>query len=87
MVCDKSELGPHACTTQKSGMSTSGNVVGNSDLVNENLSKNYQLTEMRQDNIVVTDPASGTPDSSIDPIIIPETQLDPMIEPRLKKVM
>ena len=30
----------------------------------------------------MTDPASGTPDSSIDPIIIPETQLDPMIEPR-----
>ena len=36
---------------------------------------------MRQDNTVVTDPASGMPDSSMDPIIIPETQLDPMIEP------
>ena len=37
---------------------------------------------MRQDNTVVTDQASGPPDSSMDPIIIPETQLDPMIEPR-----
>ena len=82
MVCDKSEFGPHACATQKLGMPTSGNVVGNSDLVNGVLSTNYQLTEMRQDNTVVPDPASGAPDSSMDSIIIPETQLDPMIEPR-----
>ena len=80
MVCDKSEVGPHACATQQLGMSTSGIVVG--ELVNGILSKNYQLTEMRQDNAVVTDPASGTPDSSKYPIIIPETQLDTMIEPR-----
>ena len=52
-------------------------VVGKSDLVNGVLSKNYQLTEMRQDNTVMTDPAPDMPDSSMDPIIISETQLEP----------
>ena len=51
-------------------MSTSGDVVGN-----------YKLTEMRLDDTVVTDTESDTPDNSIGSIIIPETQLNPTIEP------
>ena len=71
MVCDKSEVGLDACTTQNSRMSTSGNVV-----------LKYQLTEMRLNDAVVTDTESDTPDSSMDPIIISETQPDSMMEPR-----
>ena len=70
MVCDKSEAGPDARATHNSNMSTSGDVVGN-----------YQLTEMRLDDTVVTDTESDTPDSSMGSIIIPEAQLDPTIEP------
>ena len=70
MVCDKSEIDPDARATHNSRMSTSGDVVGN-----------YQLTEMILDDTVVTDTESDTPDSSMGPIIIPETQLDPTIEP------
>ena len=63
-------------------ISTSGNVVENNDLIKGVLSKNYQLTEKIHDDTVVTDPESDTPDSSMDPIIIPKTQLDPIIKPR-----
>ena len=70
MVCDKSETGPDARATQNSRMSTFGDVVGN-----------YQLTEMRLDDTVVTETESDTPDSVMGSIIIPETQLDPTIEP------
>ena len=70
MVCDRSDAGSDARATQNSRMSTSGDVVGN-----------YQLTEMRVDDTVVTDTESDTPDCSMGSIIIPETQLDPTIEP------
>ena len=70
MVCDKSEVRPDARATQTSRISTYGDVGGN-----------YQLTEMRLDDTVVTDTESDTPDSSMGTIIIPETQLEPTIEP------
>ena len=69
MVCDKSEARPDARATHNSRMSTAGDVVGN-----------YQLTEMKLYDTLMTDTESDTPDSSMGSIIILETQLDPTIE-------
>ena len=70
MVCDKSEARPDARATHNSRMSTACDVVGN-----------YQVTEMKLYDTVMTDTESDTPDSSIGSLIIPETQPDPTIEP------
>ena len=70
MMCDKSETRPVAHAPHNLRTSTSGDVVGN-----------YQLAEMRLYDTVMTDTESDTPDSSMGSIIIPETQLDPTIEP------
>ena len=56
-------------------------MVENSDVMKGVLSKNSQLTEKIHNDIAVTDPESVTPDSSMDPITIPKTQLDPIIVP------
>ena len=64
MVCDKSEARPDARATHNPRVSTAGDVVGN-----------YQPTEMKLYDTVMTDTESDTPDSSMGSIIIPETQL------------
>ena len=69
MVCDKSEARPDARATHNSRMSTSGDVVGN-----------YQPTEVKLYDTVMTDTESDTPKTQLDPTIEPmsihETQSD-----------